>query len=517
MAMIATAFGFAVRGGVLNDWGAQFNLSEEQKGIIQGVGLFPFAISIILFSLIIDRIGYGTAMVFAFLCHIISAILTIFAPNFGVLYFATFVYALANGIVEAVINPVVATIYKDNKTHWLSILHAGWPGGLVLGSLLAIGMSWMNDKGMIPAGLHLWQWKMTIMVIPIVLYGIMLFGRQFPVQERVEAGVSYREMLAELGWGGAYITSFLLIMGFSQILVVAGIPKIPVAYALAGAVIPAALFGVYVGGSFGRPMFVFLLLVMFLLATTELGTDSWIQEIMGSVLKDPVKGTYFFIYTASIMFVLRFFAGPIVHMISPLGLLATCAAMAAVGLYWLGNAGTAVGMLFAAATLYGVAKTFFWPATLGTVSEQYPRGGALLLNVISGVGMIAVGVIGNPAIGTVQDASLARAVQAASPDIFAKVSAEKAGLFSTYTFIDPAKVASANLTTEQKDMLASLTSETKQHALAKIAVLPAIMCVCYLILIAYFASKGGYKAEVLTGHAADDEKFTGGLPAGMEG
>src|SRR5919205_3350687 len=107
MALIATAFGFAVRGGVLNDWGAQFQLTEEQKGIIQGVGLFPFAISIILFSLIIDRIGYGTAMVFAFLCHIISAVLTIFAPNFGVLYFATFVYALANGIVEAVINPVV--------------------------------------------------------------------------------------------------------------------------------------------------------------------------------------------------------------------------------------------------------------------------------------------------------------------------------------------------------------------------------------------------------------------------
>ncbi len=308
MAMIATAFGFAVRGGVLNDWGIQFNLTEEQKGVIQGVGLFPFAISIILFSLIIDRIGYGTAMVFAFACHIVSAVLTIFAPNFEVLYLATFIYALANGTVEAVINPVVATIYKDNKTHWLNILHAGWPGGLVLGSLLAIGMAAMNDRGWIPTTLHLWQWKMTILIAPILLYGIMLVGQKFPVQERVEAGVSYREMLAELGWGGAYIVSFLIIMGLSQILTVLKIPAIPVPYALAAALIPTIPFGIWIR-SFGRPMFVFMLLIMFLLATTELGTDSWIQDIIGSVLNNPTKGTWFFIYTASIMFVLRFCTG----------------------------------------------------------------------------------------------------------------------------------------------------------------------------------------------------------------
>src|SRR3954471_11936601 len=162
MAMIATAFGFAVRGGVLNDWGTQFNLTEEQKGIIGGVGLFPFAISIILFSLIIDRIGYGTAMVFAFVCHIVSAVMTIFAPNFEVLYLATFIYALANGTVEAVINPVVATIYKDNKTHWLNILHAGWPGGLVLASLLGIAVSKVggNLSSKLPG--NLWQWQMGI-------------------------------------------------------------------------------------------------------------------------------------------------------------------------------------------------------------------------------------------------------------------------------------------------------------------------------------------------------------------
>ena len=78
LALVATAFGFFVRGAVLEDWAQQFGLSEEEKGIINGVGLYPFAISIILFSLIIDRIGYGTAMVFAFVGHLASTLLTIF-------------------------------------------------------------------------------------------------------------------------------------------------------------------------------------------------------------------------------------------------------------------------------------------------------------------------------------------------------------------------------------------------------------------------------------------------------
>ena len=219
MALVATAFGFAVRGAVLSDWGAQFDLTEEQKGIINGVGLYPFAISIILFSLIVDRIGYGTTMCFAFVGHLVSTLLTIFAPNFAVLYVATFIYALSNGTVEAVINPVVATIYRDNKTHWLNILHAGWPGGLVLGGLLSIGVALVGDKLNLPG--QMWQWQMAILLLPILFYGVLLVGLRFPVQERVEAGVSYREMLAEFGWGSAYIVSFLIIMGVSQVLTVA--------------------------------------------------------------------------------------------------------------------------------------------------------------------------------------------------------------------------------------------------------------------------------------------------------
>jgi hypothetical protein len=235
------------------------------------------------------------------------------------------------------------------------------------------------------------------------------------------------------------------------------------------------------------------------------------------VLEDPNKGTLFLVYTASIMFVLRFFAGPIVHRISPLGLLAACAAIAAGGLYWLGNAGSSVAMLFLAATFYGVGKTFFWPTTLGVVSELYPKGGALLLNAIAGVGMIAVGTIGGPAIGTIQDANFNRAVQQDFPELHDNVVQTKQGLFSTYEFVDKAKFASAGVTAEQTAELARLESQAKQQALVKIAVLPVIMCICYLLLIAYFRARGGYRAEVLTGHAADDERFTGGTRGPGEG
>jgi len=138
IALVATSFGFIIRANIIGDLGVHFNLSETQKGEILGVGLWPFALSIILFSLVIDRIGYGRALTFSFVCHVLSAVITIFATGYPMLYWGTFLLALGNGTVEAVINPVVATVYSREKTKWLTILHAGWPGGMVLGGLLIL-------------------------------------------------------------------------------------------------------------------------------------------------------------------------------------------------------------------------------------------------------------------------------------------------------------------------------------------------------------------------------------------
>src|SRR5262245_19037441 len=120
------------------------------------------------------------------------------------------------------------------------------------------------------------------------------------------------------------------------------------------------------------------------------------------------------------MFVLRFFAGPIAHRLSPLVLLATCAAISSTGLYWLAHTGTAAWMVFLAATFYGLGKTFFWPTTLGVVSEQFPKGGALTLSAIAGVGMISVGVLGNPLLGTIQDRFLDSALAERHPTLLPK-------------------------------------------------------------------------------------------------
>jgi MFS family permease len=240
VSLVATSFGFAVRASILGDWAGEFNLSQEQIGYLLGAGLFPFAISIILFSLIIDRIGNGVSMAIAFSLHVLSAIITLAAPfalappgagpdevlagqkaGFSLLYIGTFVFALGNGTVEAVVNPVTATIYAREKTRYLNILHAGWPGGLVLGGLLAIAVSFVNPDS-VPG--RLWQWQMGLVLLPTLAYGVMVFGQKFPVQERVAAKVPYIDMLREFGGGSAFIVSFFLVAALNQILVIVGVP-----------------------------------------------------------------------------------------------------------------------------------------------------------------------------------------------------------------------------------------------------------------------------------------------------
>ena len=164
IALITTAFGFILRVFLMDGWAKEFNFSETQKGELMGVGLWPFAISIVLFSLVIDRIGYKTAMWFGFLCHLVSLAMTVNAKSYEGLYWANFVVALGNGTVEAYINPVVATQFRNDKARWLNILHAGWPGGMVVAGLLALSL---------PESMA-WQTKMWLLALPAVVYAVVL-------------------------------------------------------------------------------------------------------------------------------------------------------------------------------------------------------------------------------------------------------------------------------------------------------------------------------------------------------
>ncbi len=254
-------------------------------------------------------------------------------------------------------------------------------------------------------------------------------------------------------------------------------------------------YGLYTR-SWGRPMFLFLLLVMIPLATTELGTDSWITSLLTPEMERlGLQAGWVLVYTSLIMMVLRFFAGPIVHRISPLGLLAVSSLIAAIGLIALSKS-TGFTVLLAA-TLYGFGKTFFWPTMLGVVSEQFPKGGALTLNTIGAVGMLGVGVVGAALLGNVQDREVDQQLLAKDPSLHERVAGEeKLSVFGAYRTIDSQKMQEA--TGSEKQVIMGLQEGAKRGALASVALLPIIMLACYLILIFYFRRKrGGYKAETL--------------------
>jgi MFS family permease len=245
-------------------------------------------------------------------------------------------------------------------------------------------------------------------------------------------------------------------------------------------------------------MFAFLLLVMVVLATTELGVDSWITPLMEGEFKPlGINPVWVLIYTSLLMMVLRLFAGPIVHSMSPVGLLCVSSLLAALGLWSL--AGATGAMILLAATLYGVGKSFFWPTMLGIVAERFPRGGALTLNAMGGAGMLGVGVVGAVLLGYIQDTEAVHQLQAKDPAVYQQVVSEKQWVLGSYQAIDPDKV---KLIAEEpkRAEITAVQDGSKKSALSTAASFPVIMLVSFLGLALWFRSKGGYKAEKLGSH-----------------
>ncbi len=504
IALITTSFGFITRMFLLGRFATDFNLDKGSIGVLQGAGVWPFGVSIILFSLFIDRIGYRVAMIFSFVCYATYLVLASMAygaiqgvtgadlvmaqqRGYDLLFWGSIILGLGNGTVEAFINPVVATLFNKEKTKWLNILHAGWPGGLVLSGVIAISMAETTKTGD-------WRIVLGLIAIPAVIFFALLIGARFPANEREQAGVSYRDMLAELGVFGALIGFGFV---FAQLGQVFAWPKILV-WGLTGAV--AVLFGVYTK-SFGRGILAVLILIMIPLAITEIGTDGWISSLMEHPLsKAGHHPGWVLIYTSVIMMTLRFFAGPIVHRISPISLLCVSAVLAISGLFLLSKcADASLVAIFAAATLYAFGKTFFWPTMLGVTAEQCPKGGALTLNAISGIGMIAVGVVGFPLIGALQEKTSSATLIAQAPEVAKQVLVEKSYLLGAYQAISPEKAAMATSAGDQaKGALESANLAGQFDALGKMGVFPLIMLVGYIGLWLYFRSRGGYKPVELT-------------------
>jgi MFS family permease len=530
MAILAEGVGFAVRGGILGQWAQQYGFTNTELGLITGGGLTGFGVIIILSSLIADKVGYGTLMFSAFVLHLLSAVVTLgagmaFASGgkpaaLHCLIVGMFLFAMGNGLCEGVANPLVASLFPSKKAQYLNILHAGWPGGLILGALASYFMT--GAAGTEPVK---WQIQMCLFLIPVALYGFMLLGQKFPKSEAKEHGVKYTDMLKELGMGGALILCLLLALWMRDL---AGGLGLPDYLGWIGGTILLAAFGIVTKFSPGYFLMVLLLLIHSMQGYVELGTDSWVSKITGAILASPQQGLLTFIYIQGWMFALRFFAGPIVHKISPLGLMFISTLLAAAGLTLLGHADSAI-FCVAAGTVYAIGKTFMWPTLLAVVSERFPKGGAITIGAMGGAGMLCAGLLGGPGIGFDQDTHAARQLMAEHPDVYKRYQAEAPNtfLFFQTTGLDGAKVgvldddgkdlakqnqsdpniaklsawwATAKATAaEDKPIVTNAELHGSKMALRITAVIPLMQAFLLLCILIYFKSRGGYKQVHIEG------------------
>ena len=341
VALIATAMSFAIRGDIMGDFESVFSLSKVEVGWIAGAAFWGFGISILFGGPLCDALGMRRLAVLAAAGHIGGTLLTVFAPNFAVLFTATLIIGIANGLVEAFVNPLITTLYSTNKTSRLVALHAWFPGGIVIGGLLSYAFT--------QVGLG-WQAKMLLLLVPSIVYTAMFAGQKFPPTESAAAGVSFGGMAREIG----------------------------------------------------RPLFLVIWLAMWLTAATELGPGQWYANVFNEVMSSSARaGILVLVWVNGIMYLMRQFAGGISHRVSPVALIATMAIPAAAGLYLFSRADSAVAA-FAAAALLAIGTAFWWPTMLGITSERFPRAGALGLAIIGGTGSFATAIAG-PVMGALND------------------------------------------------------------------------------------------------------------------
>ena len=328
-ALIATAMTFAVRAKIELVFNNDYGLTLEQIGIAFGPAFYGFTLAMIIGGFLVDLFGMKKIMNLAIIGHVTGIVLTLFARDFGMLFTGTLLIGIGNGMVEAACNPLIATIYPNEKTKMLNRFHVWFPGGVLIGSILAylivdlMGMSWMVLVG--------------TLFIPVIIYIYLFWGQQFPATERVSSGVSYADMLK---------------------------------------------------ACFVNPLFWFISFCMLLTASTELATTQRISSLLEETVSNPILVLAFI---NGIMMVGRLFAGDIVHRLSITKMLLFSAIFSCLGLIWLSSATGATSFL--AAAVFAVGVCYFWPTMLSFVAEKIPSSGALGLSLLGGLGMFSVAIV----------------------------------------------------------------------------------------------------------------------------
>jgi MFS family permease len=250
VALVVTALAFATRGSFVEAWVSEFNLSHTEVGWIVGTAFWGFTIAMVFGGPLVDIIGMGRIISIAFFCHVAGIVLTVVATGFWSLFISTLLIGIANGSVEAACNPLITSMYTDQKTRRLNRFHAWFPAGIVIGGLVVYLFN--------SIGLTNWRYAMVIMLIPTFIYGYMFLNKKFPQTERVVSGFSYKDMLK------------------------------------------ACL----------SPLFLFMAACMILTAGTELGTNQWIAALLSNVSDNPIL---LLVWISGIMALARQFGGTLIH------------------------------------------------------------------------------------------------------------------------------------------------------------------------------------------------------------
>ncbi len=534
MAILAAGVGFAIRGGIFDNWGGEFGFTGAQLGAIGGAGFTGFCFGIIAGGVVADKIGYGKLVILAFATHVLSAFVTFAASSpdnaYAFLFWGMFLFAYANGTLEAVANPLVATAFPENRTHYLNILHASWPAGLVLGGI--IGWT-LDDK----FEWH-WKWQLALYLVPTVLYGLMFLGQKMPKSEAAQKGMSIGDMFKDVGILGGIVICYLLAMFFGGMFtdILTGNDATPEEAAAAGQTAKyigygigfalLVVIGVMTKFSVGSFLLFSLFVVHALVGAVELGTDQWAQNITGNLFTSE-QGKWLFIWTSAIMFALRFCAEWIEKYLklSPVALLFVCSLLAFIGLQLAGGMST-VMMAFGALGIYAIGKTFFWPTMLAVTSDRFPRTGAVAISIMGGIGMMSAGLIGSPGLGYLKDRYAGEELAKTDKALFDEYKTEKPSSFLNMDWTktaaldgtklqaakDSVNAAKAEVEEPDPQLLKVVEADQKgdRATLKADSLIPLAMAVIYLLMMLYFKTVGGYKVV----HIDEEHSVSEGEAAG---
>ena len=224
VSLVVTSMTFAIRAGILTELGTTFALTGPQLGWVNSMAFLGFPIAMVIGGLLYNKIGPRNMLWTAFVCHLLGLILTITAGGFWGLIISTFFIGFANGSVEAACNPMVADMFPEKKTQMLNRFHVWFPGGIVIGSLIA---RFFGDA----LG---WQGLIATMFIPTIAYAVLIFGQEFPKANAISNDTNEN------------IRSLV------------------------------------------NPLFLFIVLCMTLTATTEFSTTQWVEKILGASGASPM-------------------------------------------------------------------------------------------------------------------------------------------------------------------------------------------------------------------------------------